>query len=97
MNIKKMIWGQAALLLSCVLSCSMLQAQAASDASKSATDTQPAPAAQPAAQSQLVGQHIPALASFDDLKLVRIDSLQQVRKNALPVFAVDLQLAGGRP
>lgn len=49
MNIQKKIWGywQPALLLICVLSCGLLQAQSGSDASKA--DTQPAPAAaQPA-------------------------------------------------
>jgi len=48
MNIKKTIWGQwqSALLLSCVLSSSMLQAQSASDASKSNEEN--TPAAQPA-------------------------------------------------
>ena len=50
MNIKKDIWGQRqpALLLICVLSCGLLQAQSANDATKSANDLQTAPAAQPA-------------------------------------------------
>ncbi|HSS96064.1 MAG TPA: polysaccharide biosynthesis/export family protein, partial [Terriglobales bacterium] len=44
---KKMFWGQS-LLLGCILSCSFLQAQSGSDAGKSATDSQAAPASAPA-------------------------------------------------
>jgi polysaccharide export outer membrane protein len=49
MNIKKDIWGQwlPVLLLICVLSCGLLQAQSGNDATKSANDSQTAPAAQP--------------------------------------------------
>jgi polysaccharide export outer membrane protein len=45
MNIKKMIWGQSALLLACFLSGSLLLAQSGNDASKTATDSPAAPAA----------------------------------------------------
>lgn len=56
MTIQKKNWGywQLALLLICVLSCGLLQAQSGSDASKSAADAQTAPAsaaAQPAARA----------------------------------------------
>jgi len=71
MNIKKMIWGQATLLLSCVLSCSMLQAQSASDVSKSATDTQAAPAAQPAAPAS-------GTATDDANYIIGIDDLLSI-------------------
>ena len=70
MNIKKMIWGQATLLLSCVLSYSMLQAQAASDASKT-TDTQAAPAAQPAAPA-------PGIATDDATYVIGVDDVLSI-------------------
>jgi len=60
MNIQKNTRGywQPALLLICVLSCGLLQAQSGSDASKSTTDAQTAPAtvaAQPAASAAGIG------------------------------------------
>ncbi len=70
MNIKKMIWGQS-LLLSCVLSCSLLQAQSGNDASKSATDTQAAPAAQPAAPAS-------GIATDDATYVIGVDDVLSI-------------------
>src|SRR5262249_31552439 len=73
MNNKKTIWGhwQPALVLSCVLSCSLLQAQAGNDASKSATDSQAAPAAQPAAPAS-------GIATDDATYVIGVDDVLSV-------------------
>ena len=73
MNIKKKIWGQwqPALLLICVLSCGLLQAQSGSDASKSATDSQAAPAAQPAAPAS-------GIATDDATYVIGVDDVLSI-------------------
>ena len=70
MNIKKMIWGQSTLLLSCVLSCSLLQAQSGNDASKTATDSR-APAAQPAAPAA-------GIATDDATYIIGVDDVLSI-------------------
>lgn len=71
MNIKKMIWGQSTLLLSCVLSCSLLQAQSGNDASKTATDSPAAPAAQPAAPAA-------GIATDDATYIIGVDDVLSI-------------------
>ncbi len=73
MNIRKKIWGywQPALLLICFLSCSLLQAQSATDASKSATDTQAAPAAQSAAPAS-------GIATDDATYVIGVDDVLSI-------------------
>jgi polysaccharide export outer membrane protein len=48
MNTKKIVWGLSKLTLTCVLSCTLLQAQSGNEVGKSASDAQAAPATQPA-------------------------------------------------
>jgi polysaccharide biosynthesis/export protein len=67
MNIKKMIWGQL-LLLSCVLSCSLLQAQSANDANKN--DSAQA-AAQPTAPA-------PGIATDDATYVIGVDDILSI-------------------
>jgi len=76
MTIQKKNWGywRPALLLICVLSCGLLQAQSGSDANKSANDTQSAPAsaaAQPAAPA-------PGLATDDASYVIGVDDILSI-------------------